>query len=135
MSDLKSLLVQDAAAHRPRSCAAHIATFDGITVLSVTGVIDACSIDKFSDRLSAARAIGTERLVLDMSGVEFLGVGGLALLQDAAQALINAGGAFAVYGDRPVTRPLRRIGLTRLIPVFDWLPMAFDAVGGRAPAA
>ncbi|GAB20327.1 hypothetical protein GOEFS_110_00560 [Gordonia effusa NBRC 100432] len=116
-----------------KECDVVFAEVDGVTLATFTGSIDAGTIADFDGYLASACATGTGRLVLDMSGVDFLNVEGIALLQDAARLLSNAGGAMAVSGGRAVSRPLRRTGLTCLIPVFDWLPKAFDAVGGHAP--
>ncbi|WP_312870543.1 STAS domain-containing protein [Gordonia asplenii] len=111
-----------------------VADVEGVTQATITGSVDAASIDDFTGHLAAACAAGTGRLVLDMSDVDFLGVDGIAALHAAARTVSNSGGAIAVAGGRAVARPLRRTGITRLVPVFDWLPMAFDAVGGTAPA-
>lgn len=119
---------------RAGNCQAVVVDVDGITLATITGSIDVVSVGDFTGHLAAACAAGTGRLVLDMSDVDFLSVDGIAALHNTARCVTNSGGALAVTGGRAVSRPLQRTGLDGLIPVFDWLPTAFDAIGGIAPA-
>lgn len=116
---------------RDGACSAHIAVVGDTILATISGAVDRTSIDDFDGHLAAACSAGPTRVVLDMADVEFLCADGLASLHEAANAVVNAGGAFAVSGSRAVTRPLRRTGLARFVPVYDWLPTAFEAVGGR----
>lgn len=118
---------------RAGDCEAVVADIEGVTLATISGSIDATSVDDFVGHLAVAAAAGTGRLVVDMSYVDFLCVDGIAALHDLARYMTNSGGALAVSGGRAVSRPLRRTGLDGLVPVFDWLPMAFDAVGGGSP--
>lgn len=118
---------------RSGKCAAIIADVDGVTVATISGSVDAVSVEEFDGHLAVACGDGARRLVIDLSDVDYLSAGGIAVLHGVARRIANAGGALAVSGGRAVSRPLRRTGLTRLIPVFDWLPKAFDSVGGIPP--
>ncbi|WP_245548355.1 STAS domain-containing protein [Gordonia araii] len=135
MSDLITSPAADAMATTPvwrdGVCSAHISNIGGTTLVTIAGSVDAASIDDFDGHLSAACATGARRVVVDMTDVDFLGAGGLASLRDAAQSVIDAGGAIAVTGPRAVSRPMQRTGLTGIVAVYDWLPTAFEAVGGR----
>lgn len=119
---------------RGGKCEAVVANVDGVTLATISGSIDAASVADFDGHLVAACGSGSGRVVVDMSDVDFLSVDGIAALHELARRMVNGGGALAISGGRAVSRPLRRTGLTRLIPVFDWLPKAFDSVGGIAPA-
>ncbi|QKT08329.1 STAS domain-containing protein [Gordonia sp. X0973] len=136
MSDLISLPTRTSTAsstlRRDDACDTHVGSADGTTLVTVTGSIDATTVDEFAEHLDAAVASGGNRVVVDMTDVDFLGAGGMIALHGTALSLLNADGAIAVVGPRPVSRPLRRTGLDRVVPVFDWLPAAFEAVGGQS---
>jgi anti-anti-sigma factor len=81
---------------------------DQVTVVKVTGDIDAVNIDRFYDytRRFVGEAPG---LVLDLSGVDFLGARGIPVLITLDNDCRTAGTHWAIVGS-PTVRRLLRIG-------------------------
>jgi anti-sigma B factor antagonist len=117
-----------------RTCDAHIAVAGNTVLATFTGTVDAAGVGDFVKHLTTALQTGCERVVLDGTDVDFLGADGLAVLYDVARTLTNRGGLLTVSGRRAVSRPIRATGLDRMIPVFDCLTEAVDAVGARLAA-
>jgi anti-sigma B factor antagonist len=53
------------------------------TILTVFGEVDIATADQLADRLARVLAPGVAHLIVDLTGVEFLGVAGLNTLLDA----------------------------------------------------
>ena len=90
----------------------------GQTVVTVTGDVDMHSQGGLRDALTEAGAVPGTRVVLDLSGVEFMASAGVHVLLDMAGQFESAGGALVLVGPRPMVA--RVLALTRadeLIPV------------------
>lgn len=95
-------------------------------VVTVTGELDAGTVVRLRDGLVAARAgapVPPSAVVLDLSRLEFLDSGGLALLLEVHQECAAAGQALTVVGaTRPVLRPLELTGLDQVFTVVPAVP-------------
>lgn len=103
----------------------------GVTVVSVSGEVDMLTAPQLRagalEHLDAGGA-----LVLDLSGVTFLGSAGLAVLVEASQQAKRRGSAFRVVAvERAVTRPLAATGLGEVFSVFESVDQALEADESR----
>ncbi|PRY33778.1 anti-sigma factor antagonist [Umezawaea tangerina] len=97
-----------------------------VTVVSVSGEVDMVSAPALRAGVTANLVDGG-KLVLDLTGVSFLGSAGLAVLVEAAQQSRSRAIAFSVVAaDRAVTRPIAATGLGE---VFDVHPTLDEAIG------
>lgn len=79
--------------------------------------------------LSAQAESGLVRVVVELSGLEFMGCRGMHALLDAQDALMARGGTMALAGPRPVVaHALELAGVDQRIPVYDGVQAA---VAGR----
>ena len=123
----------------------------GVAVVRAVGEIDLITVGPWSWALAEARgqlaAMTTRarepgqvvgqgrgpRLVCDLTGVEFLGAKGLAVLDELAEHTQRLGVALRLVADtRPVRRVLEVTGLDRTLPLE---PHLFAAISGPAGPA
>lgn len=76
-------------------------------VIAVHGEIDAANADQFGDELQR-RVADCEWLVLDLSGLQFIGTAGFSALQRVNVGCAQAGGRWALVPG-PATRRLLRV--------------------------
>ncbi|WP_309115318.1 STAS domain-containing protein [Saccharothrix sp.] len=128
VQDPNVVATSGAGSASPSSPAGQVA--EGVTVVTATGEIDMLTApDLRADVLK--RIDEAETLVLDMSGVSFLGSAGLAVLVEASQHAKRRGTAFRVVAvDRAVTRPLAATGLGDVFSVYGSVAEAVSADGG-----
>ncbi|GAA1352861.1 STAS domain-containing protein [Saccharothrix algeriensis] len=102
---------------------------DGVVVVAAGGEIDMLTAPELrADVLG--RLDDGDTLVLDLSGVSFLGSAGLAVLVEAAQHAKRRGTAFRVVAvARAVTRPLVATGLGEVFSVYGSVAEALAADG------
>jgi anti-anti-sigma factor len=81
---------------------------DQVTVVKVTGDIDATNIDRFSD-YTRRFVRETPGLILDLSGVDFLCARGISVLAGLDEDCRTAGTYWAIVGS-PFVRRLLHIG-------------------------
>jgi anti-anti-sigma factor len=100
---------------------------EGVTVVAVSGEVDMLTAPQLrADVLPHLDESST--LVLDLSGVSFLGSAGLAVLVEASQHAKRRGAAFRVVAvERAVTRPLAATGLGEVFSVFESVEGALEA--------
>lgn len=100
---------------------------DGVAVVAVSGEVDMLTAPQLRAAvLPHLDANGT--LVLDLSGVSFLGSAGLAVLVEASQHAQRRGSQFRVVAvERAVTRPLAATGLGEVFSVFESVEQALEA--------
>jgi anti-anti-sigma factor len=88
------------------------------TVVTVTGDVDMHSEKRLRDALNEAAPAPGGRVVVDLSGVEFMASAGVHVLLDLASRFEQADGALVVVAPRPMVA--RVLSLTRadeLIPM------------------
>lgn len=116
-ADLGALLRVDVQPH-PR----------GVPLMRVLGDVDLATAPVFQQAVREQVA-QRQKFVVDMDGVNFLASAGLAVLVDLRQQMADQNLKWAVVAARQtVTRPLEITGLRTLLPVFDTVPAAVDAV-------
>ncbi len=99
-----------------------------VTVLSVHGTLDVLTTPDLEAGISGAAAKSPAALVVDLSGVDFLGSSGMGALVSAHSDLTPAV-RFAIVADGPITsRPLKLIGVADIIDIFATLDEALAAV-------
>ncbi|BBX75826.1 STAS domain-containing protein [Mycobacterium shinjukuense] len=111
----------------PDSITATVADHDGIAVLSIGGDIDLVTAPALEQAIEAAIADNPTALVIDLSGVDFLGSVGLKILAATYEKLGNSA-QFGVVAHGPATRrPIHLTGLDRTFPLY---PTLDDALSG-----
>lgn len=104
-------------------------------VVSVDGEIDALTVPRLTRAIDAARGgvDGTCDVVVDLTGVEFLGSAGIAALAGAMSAAARNGGSLQVVTgtNAVVVRPLRITGMHTVLVLREHLVDALDAVESK----
>jgi anti-sigma B factor antagonist len=101
-------------------------------VVSVRGELDVTSSQRFDDCLSDA-AGGSDRVILDMSGVDFMDTTALAVIVGHWRRQVADGGAFLLAGARyRYTKALWITGLADRLPMYDTVDEALAASGSGA---
>ncbi|GAB3002301.1 STAS domain-containing protein [Saccharothrix stipae] len=106
----------------------HLAEED-VEFCSIAGPIDIGTVSVFRAGMAARLDSAPPALVVDLTGVTFVGAAGAAALIAANTRAERLGTFFAVVADsRPVLRPLRVTGVDRRLQVFPTLTEAACAV-------
>lgn len=97
-------------------------------MLRVGGEIDLVTAPAMDDAIGAVLANEPSALIIDLSGVDFLGSVGLKILAETHERL-GESAAFGVVADGPVTqRPIHLTGLDRTFPLYPTLDEALAGV-------
>ena len=99
----------------------------GVQVLTLSGELDMVGITDVRAELTRVLAAAPPVLVVDLTGVSFLGSAALSALVDAHRAATRTS-LRIVAGDR---RTLRPIQLTALDQVLEVYPTVAEALAGR----
>lgn len=92
----------------------------GVAVVRPRGDVDTGTVARLRGELAEQVAGGARHVVLDLSGVDFLGSSGLALLVEQREAATAREGALCLVAvPRAVARPLQITGLGGLFPTYD----------------
>ncbi|GAA2802157.1 STAS domain-containing protein [Crossiella cryophila] len=104
------------------------ASTESAGVLKVGGEVDLLTTPLLKSGIEEQLAISRPLLVIDLSGVSFLGSSGLAALVEAREAAQGKGTALRlVAGNRTVFRPLATTGLSTLFDLRETLEEALAA--------
>lgn len=96
-----------------------------VAVLHMSGEIDMATTDTIAEQLFTRLSDQPSALVVDLSGVDFLGSAGLGVLIEAYQRAQEAGVTLRIVATtRPVLRPLEISGLLDVLPVYRGLSEA-----------
>jgi anti-anti-sigma factor len=87
-----------------------VSTIDGVVVVTVAGELDAVSAPSLQASLEQPDAAG--RVVVEMSGVEFIDSCGLRVILDRAMRMRPAGGSLRIRSASP--QVYRLVHLTKL---------------------
>lgn len=98
---------------------------NGVTVLSLTGSIDAMSAPKITEYIQRLVAKGNTKLVADFSGVDYTSSAGLRVLLGAIKETRAQSGDMRLTGVQPdVLKVLNLSGFTNILKLFDDLDTA-----------
>jgi anti-anti-sigma factor len=97
------------------------------TTVAIRGEIDLPVLGRLRTRLGEEIDLAPRALVLDLSEVTFCGAGGITELLVAASEAHVSGVPFAIVAaGRAVLRPVRVLGLERLLPIQRSVEAALD---------
>jgi anti-sigma B factor antagonist len=134
------LLTVARPSRKPWECAVaeprfSLETRGGSVVASVHGELDVTSSKRFDDLLSDAAARG-DRVILDMSGVDFMDTTALAVIVGHWRRQVADGGEFLLAGARyRYTKTLWITGLADRLPMYGTVEEALAAQTGPGAGA
>ena len=99
----------------------------GWSVVTASGQLDVATAPRLRETLQAQQHAPTRRLVLDLSGIEFLDSFGLGVLVGGLRRARSGGGALVLVGVRP--RIAQVLAVTGLDAVFDIAVGVEEVVG------
>ncbi|MBV9208921.1 MAG: STAS domain-containing protein [Actinobacteria bacterium] len=103
---------------------------DASVVVGVHGELDVVSSQRFDEYLSEAGG-RSDRVILDLSGVDFMDTTALAIIVGHWRRQVAAGGMFLLAGARyRYTKALWITGLADRLPMYDTVDDALAAAGG-----
>jgi anti-anti-sigma factor len=106
-------------------------TLSGVTLVAVSGSIDASTAEEFDRSLAAQLESGPPRLVVDLGAVDYMGSVGLRALVAALQRCRKEGGDLRLAAPQPgIVRVMSMSGMDEVLAVF---PTADDALASYAP--
>ena len=102
-------------------------------VVGVHGELDIVSSQRFDDYLSQAAA-RSDRVILDMSGVDFMDTTALAVIVGHWRRQVEVGGLFFLAGARyRYVKALWITGLADRLPMYDTVGEALTALAEAGP--
>jgi anti-sigma B factor antagonist len=105
---------------------------DASVVVSIQGELDVVSKQQFEDCLSEA-AEQSERVILDLSRVDFMDTTALAVIVSHWRRLVATGGTFRIAGARyRYVKALWITGLADRLPMYDSVD---EALADESPGA
>jgi anti-sigma B factor antagonist len=108
---------------------------DGFAVVAVSGELDIVTSRRFDERLAEVRREDA-RIIIDLSAVDFMDTGSLAVIVGHWKQVTAAGGTLALVGARyRYTKTLWITGLADRLPMYDSVDAAVAAGAGGAAAA
>jgi anti-sigma B factor antagonist len=106
---------------------------DASVIVAVRGELDVVTSQQFDDYLSEA-STGRDRVVLDLSGVEFMDTTALAVIVGHWRRQAETGGMLLLAGARyRYMKALWITGLADRLPVYDTVDAALEAPGSAGP--
>ena len=105
---------------------------DGFVIVAVGGELDVVTSRQFDEYLTQARG-EDDRVILDLSAVDFMDTGSLAVIVGHWKQLTAVGGTLVLAGARyRYTKTLWITGLADRLPLYDSVDEAI-ASGGAPP--
>lgn len=103
---------------------------DPVVVIAVQGSIDSLTAEPLYQALSAEMQAGRNRMVADLSGVQYTSSAGLRTMLMALKACRRQGGDFRLAGvQASVATVLSMSGFTNLLKVYGSVAEAVDSFG------
>ena len=100
------------------------------TILPLDGRLEAATLPALEHKLAEVTPLGNERLLVDMSRVNFIGSAALRVILVTAKRLAVGGGKLAVFAPPQVAQVFSVSGLEAVVPVFLNLDAAREALAG-----
>ena len=108
---------------------------DGFVIVAVGGELDVVTSRQFDEYLTQTRG-EDDRVILDLSAVDFMDTGSLAVIVGHWKQLTAAGGTLVLAGARyRYTKTLWITGLADRLPLYDTVDEAIAAGGTAAEGA
>jgi len=98
------------------------------TVLPLRGRLEAASVPALQNSLNEASPLGTERVLLDMSGVNFIGSAALRAVLVTAKRLAKTGGKLSIFAPPQIAQIFRVSGLDTVLLVHADRAQALEAL-------
>ena len=113
---------------------------DGFVVVAVSGELDIVTSRRFDEVLAEVRRGGDDHIIIDLSAVDFMDTGSLAVIVGHWKQVTAAGGTLALAGARyRYTKTLWITGLADRLPLYESVDAAVAAgragTGGAATAS
>ena len=113
---------------------------DGFVVVAVSGELDIVTSRRFDEFLAEVRRNGDDHIIIDLSAVDFMDTGSLAVIVGHWKQVTAAGGTLALAGARyRYTKTLWITGLADRLPLYESVDAAVAAgragTGGAATAS
>ena len=113
---------------------------DGFVVVAVSGELDIVTSRRFDEFLAEVRRNGDDHIIIDLSAVDFMDTGSLAVIVGHWKQVTAAGGTLALAGARyRYTKTLWITGLADRLPLYETVDAAVAAgragTGGAATAS
>ena len=86
-------------------------------VVSLGGRLEAASVPAIQNQLNEASLLGTERLLVDMSGVNFIGSAALRAILVTAKRLAGSGGKLSIFASPQIVQIFKVSGLDTVLSV------------------
>jgi len=102
---------------------------ENVRRIMLNGRLDTVGVNEMSDQLRSLASVPKRGVIVDLTGVPFLGSMGIGQLIQNAQAVKSRGGHMVLIavGSSSVMTSLKMAGIDTLIPIFDNPSDAFTA--------
>ena len=105
---------------------------DGVTRVKLFGRMDIAGVGEIALRFTSVTAVDRRRVIVDLSGVDFVSSMGVRAVLENARALKLRGGSMAIMGANDlVAQVLDSAGVGHVVPMASDLPAATAALGAR----
>lgn len=111
-----------------------VSRVDSIPVLSLSGDVDEFTCAKLRDKIRSLMDAGEFRLVIGVSGVNYIDSSGLGTLVGGLRRVAEHDGGLAISGTNPqIERVLSITGLNKILPVFEDDDSAVQSLKKKKP--
>ena len=101
---------------------------NGYSVLAVSGEVDVATVPRLREQLHGLVAQGSNRIIVDLDGVDFLDATGLGVLVGALKRVRSNDGELALVCTQPRIRKVFEVtGLTKVFSLYDSVDEAVAA--------
>jgi anti-anti-sigma factor len=100
------------------------------TVLPLGGRLEAASVPALQNQLNEASLLGSERVLVDMSGVKFIGSAALRAILVTAKRLGGKGGKLSIFAPPQIIQIFKVSGLDTVLSVHINRAQALEALLG-----
>jgi anti-sigma B factor antagonist len=105
---------------------------DGLTKVNLFGRMDIAGVDEIAMRFTGLTAVDRRKVVVDLTGVDFMVSIGIRLILQNARALKLRGGSMAVMGPSEfVAQVLDSAGVGNVVPVVPDLARARSTLAAQ----
>ena len=102
---------------------------NGVTVLTVDGNLDGEGTQDLEDKVVALLENGTDKLLFDFSGLDYINSSGLRVLVLAYQRLKKSSGTVAICGIKDYIQEVFEVsGYDKIFPLYPDKTAALDAM-------